>query len=75
MINMKETPRRSLTVTSSLNEKSQKPCTIRWGVRRGRKGDVTSPANTPFYKQASGHIFKDDVNGFSSTSGICFMVT
>ncbi len=28
----------------------------------------------PFLRQASGHIFKDDVNGFSSTSAICFML-
>ncbi len=27
----------------------------------------------PFYKQASGQLFKDDVNGFSSTSDICLI--
>ncbi len=28
----------------------------------------------PFLQQASGQVFKDDVNGFSSTSDICFMI-
>jgi hypothetical protein len=28
----------------------------------------------PFLQQASGEIFEDDVNGFSSTADICFMV-
>jgi hypothetical protein len=40
-----------------------------------REGGVTPP--TPmhsFLQQASGQIFKDDVNDFSSTSDICFMV-
>jgi hypothetical protein len=44
---------------------------IKVGVRRGKKEGVTPPANTPFYKQASEQIVKDDVIGFSSTSGIC----
>ncbi len=26
-------------------------------------------------QKSSGHIFKDDVNGFSSSSDICFIVT
>jgi hypothetical protein len=30
------------------------------------------PPSTPFYKLAFGQIFKDDVNGFSYTSNICF---
>jgi hypothetical protein len=29
---------------------------------------LASPAPHPFIKQTSGQIFKDDVNGFSSTS-------
>jgi hypothetical protein len=31
---------------------------------------VAPPASTPFYIQASGQIFKDDMNDFSSTSQI-----
>jgi hypothetical protein len=27
----------------------------------------------PFLQQAFEHLYKDDVNGFSSTSDICFM--
>ncbi len=27
----------------------------------------------PFIQQVSGHIFKDDMNRFSSTSDICFL--
>ncbi len=34
---------------------------------------VTPPAPYPFQQQVSGQIFKDDMNGFSSTSDICFM--
>jgi hypothetical protein len=47
---------------------------IRWRVRRKRNGGVIPPANTSFYKQTSGQIFKDDVNCFFSTSCICLMV-
>jgi hypothetical protein len=32
------------------------------------------PASHPFPELASGQIFKDDVNGFSATSDICFML-
>jgi hypothetical protein len=35
-----------------------------WGVGR---------YSAPFLHQAAGQIFKDDVNGFSSTSDICFI--
>jgi hypothetical protein len=28
----------------------------------------------PFRQQSSGHMFKDDFNSFSSTSGICFIM-
>ncbi len=64
---MKETPRRRITVTSSLNKIStnQPGNTVGGGeVRRG----LTSPALHPFLKQPSRQIFKDDVNGFPSTS-------
>ncbi len=46
--------------------KKRKKTRISWeigGEWRGG-GGVTSPANTPFYKQASGQIFTDDVNVF-----------
>jgi hypothetical protein len=33
----------------------------------------TPPFPTPFLQQASGQIFKDDVNGFPSALDICFM--
>ncbi len=32
------------------------------------------PPPHPFLQQASGEIFEDDVNGFSSIADICFMV-
>jgi hypothetical protein len=38
------------------------------GGEGGRCYSIATPLST-----ASGHIFKDDVNGFSSTSDICFM--
>jgi hypothetical protein len=63
---MKETPRMRLTVTSSLIEISTDPLGNTEGVRWG------SPH--PFLQKTYGQIFKDDVNGFSSTSDICFMV-
>jgi hypothetical protein len=44
----RKTPRRRITVTSSLNEISAD-------------------------QRASGQIIKDDVNGFTSTSDMCFM--
>ncbi len=40
-------------------------------VVRGRR--YTPPAPTPFLRPSSGQIFKDDVNGFSSTSDIFCM--
>jgi hypothetical protein len=51
---MKGTPRRRITVTSSLNEISTDWLGNRVAV--------------------SGHIFKDDVNGFSSASDKGFMI-
>jgi hypothetical protein len=53
-----ETPTRRITVTSSLNRISTDLLQNRVAVRGG---------------QAFGQIFKDDVNGFSSTSDISFM--
>jgi hypothetical protein len=40
----------------------------------GDGGGEGGAAPTPFYKQASGQIFKDDVKRFSSTSDICFFL-
>jgi hypothetical protein len=63
---MKETPRRRIAVTSSLNEISTDPR----GSRVIDGGFVTPPVP---YLHASGlKISKDDVNGFSSTADICF---
>jgi hypothetical protein len=39
-------------------------------VRGGGRG-VNPPSPTSFLLQASGQIFKDDVDGFSSTLDIC----
>jgi hypothetical protein len=55
---MKETPRRRITVTSSLNE-----------ISTDQLGNIVV-----FQQQSSGYIFKDDVNGFSSIWDIFFMV-
>ncbi len=57
---MAETPRRRITVTSSFNE----------SARNGVGVGCTTPYQ--LLQQSSGQIFKDDVNGFSSTSDICF---
>jgi hypothetical protein len=41
----------------------------------GESGRLYSARPQPFLEQVSGHIYiKDDVNGFSSTSDICFIV-
>ncbi len=37
------------------------------------RGHPTPPAATLILQQASGQIYEDDVNGFSSISDICFM--
>jgi hypothetical protein len=67
---MKETPMRRITATSSLNEIS----TDQLGNRLGMRGEcVTPPVPHPFLQQASGQLFEDDVDGFSSTSEIRFM--
>jgi hypothetical protein len=58
---VKETPKRRITVTSSfiLN------------IMGGGEDVLLSPYH--FLQQASGHIFKDDVYGFSFSSYFCFM--
>ncbi len=55
---VKETPRR-ITITSSLNEKSSNQLC----KRVVGEGGITFHSS-PFLQQASGQIFKDDVNGF-----------
>jgi hypothetical protein len=67
---VKETPRRRITVTSSLNGISTDQLGNR-GVVVGGGGYYARPH--PFLQQASGQIFKYDVNDFFSTSVICFM--
>ncbi len=72
LCSMIETPRTRITVTSSSNEMYTNQL-VRVVVRGG--GGLTPHAPTTFLQQASGQIFKDDVNGFSSTSDIYFMRT
>jgi hypothetical protein len=64
-------PRRRITVTSSLNEISTDQLgNILWWWG---EEDISPPTrHHPFLKKASGQIFKDDGNGFSSSSDICF---
>ncbi len=57
---MEEAPTRRVTVTSSLNEISRDHL----GDRVVEKGGGVSARSQPFLQQASGQIFKDDVNGF-----------
>ncbi len=61
----KTTPRRRITVTSSLNL-----------ISMDQLGDRVEALLRPhpFLRQASGQIFKDDVNAFSSISDFCFML-
>jgi hypothetical protein len=59
----KITPRKRSMVTSSLNEVS----TDHLENKDWYGGSVT-PSPHPYLQQASGQIFQDDVNGFSSTS-------
>jgi hypothetical protein len=60
---IKEPPRRRITVTSSLKGISTE---IRW--RRGEEA-LLGPPLYLFLQQASRQIFKDDMNGLSSTLG------
>jgi hypothetical protein len=69
---MKETSRRRITVTSSLNEITTDQLGNRVVARGG--GRCLSARPHPFLQQASGQISKDNVNGFFFTSDICFMV-
>jgi hypothetical protein len=64
---MKETSRRRISVTSSLNKISADQLGKRVVVRGG---GITPLVLIPFYV----HLCKDDVNGFSSIADICFMV-
>jgi hypothetical protein len=57
---------------SSLNQTSTDQLENKVVVRRG---GIIPSSLLLFMQQALGNIFKDDVNGFSSTSDICFMVT
>jgi hypothetical protein len=66
---MKETPRRRISVTSSVNI-FQTERKIGLYIVRGKV--ILRPPHSVL-QQASGQIFKDDVNGFSSYSTICFM--
>ncbi len=61
---MKETPRRGVTAMSSLNEIS----TDQLGNSVVVRGEVHFDYVLPFIQQASGQIFKDDMNCFSSFS-------
>ncbi len=63
---MKETPRRRITATSSLNKILKISCKIE---QRGGDGGVTPP---PLVQQDFGQIFKDDVNSFFSSSDDVF---
>jgi hypothetical protein len=66
---MKETSKSGITVTSSSNEIKR----INWKKVWWWWGEgVTPPPPPPFVQQASGQIFKDDVNSFLSTSDAVF---
>jgi hypothetical protein len=65
----KETSSSRITATSSSKEMSMDDIS---GIEEGRR---YSARPHPFLQQASGQIFKDDVNGFSSTSHMCFIVS
>jgi hypothetical protein len=68
---MKETPKKGITVSSSLIKYSRISRVNRVMVK-GRRYS----APTPFYsRRHDRNVLKDDVNGFSSTSDICFMCT
>ncbi len=67
MVNIsKETPRRIITVRSSLNKISTGQLGNKVVVRGG---GVTPSA----FIQASGQLYKDDMNSFFSTSDVCFV--
>jgi hypothetical protein len=68
---MKKIPRRRIPVRSSSNRISMDQLGNRLRVKGG-KCYVVCP-HAPLLQEASGQILKDDVNGFSSTSIICFL--
>jgi hypothetical protein len=71
MLSIKETTRRRITVTSSLNKIS----TDQPGNRvKVRGGGVTPLYITSFYSRPLDRLFKGDVNVCSSISDICFMM-
>jgi hypothetical protein len=74
VIVIKETPRRRITVTSSLNEIATEQMGNRMVVRGVGVTPGYSARSQPFLQQASGQVYKDDVTGFSSFLNICFMV-
>jgi hypothetical protein len=69
---MKETLRRRISVMSSLNEISKDQLRNRLAVR-GKECHCIHPL-PPLSTATSGELLKDDVNGFSSASDICFRV-
>jgi len=64
-----ETSRRRITVTSSLKNIHGSA----GGGSIGNEGRSVTPCSHSFLQKASGMIFIDDVNEFSSNSNICFM--
>jgi hypothetical protein len=70
LVCIKETPRRRIKVTSFVKRNIHGSY-----VKCGREGSRHYSAHpTSYYKQVSGQIYKDDVNGFSSTLNISFML-
>ncbi len=57
------------TKTGSINSGTG----ICWEIHRVGKGERYFVRPRPFLQQASGYIFNDDVNGFSSISDICLI--
>ncbi len=56
---------------SSLNENAHGSAGKQGG---GEGGGATPPSPTPFDSRLLNRYLKDDVNGFSSTKDICFVV-
>jgi hypothetical protein len=68
---IKETPRRRISVTSSYHEIFHSSAGKK-GVSEGERR--YSACLRPFLQQATGQMFEDDVNdGFSSISDTCIM--
>jgi hypothetical protein len=66
---MKEIPKRRIIVTSSLNEISANHLVHKERVVVRGRGERYSARHYPSLQQASGQIFKDDVNSFSPSIG------